>query len=154
MLILGSTSDLLRVTTSAAGDVDVHASWVDNAAGAITPGRTNTAAITTAVTTTVVGSPAASTYRTVQTMLIRNVHASVANDITVTHTDGTNAQDVYKTTLAAGEAIHYHEATGFARFNAAGLPVAPGDAGIANVQVFSGAGGTWTKPAGARSSSW
>ena len=48
MLILSSTSDLLRVTTSAAGDVDVHASWVDNASGTITPGRTNTAAITTA----------------------------------------------------------------------------------------------------------
>jgi len=52
MLILSSTSDIIRVVTSAAADVDVHASWVDNASGTITPGRTNTAPITTATTTT------------------------------------------------------------------------------------------------------
>jgi hypothetical protein len=150
MLILSSTSDLLRVTTSASSDVDVHASWVDNASGAITPGRTNTAAITTATTTTVVASPAASTQRTVQALLVRNVHASTSNDITIVHTDGTNAQDVYKTTLAAGESLHYHEATGFTRYTASGIPVAPGNAGAADVQVFNGSGGTWSKPAGAQ----
>lgn len=75
MLILSSTSDLVRVVTASAVDIDVHASWADNASGTVTPGRTNTL-ITTATTTSVVGSPAASTQRTVQYLSVRNTHAS------------------------------------------------------------------------------
>ena len=61
MINLASTSDLLKVITSAAGTVAVHASWVDlpNGGTSSSPGRTNTADITTATTTTVVASPAA-----------------------------------------------------------------------------------------------
>ena len=66
MLLLTSTSDKVRLTTSAAAAVDVHASYADNASGTITFGRTNTAQITTATTTDVVASPGASTSRTVQ----------------------------------------------------------------------------------------
>jgi len=43
MLLLTSTSDLVQVVTGQAVTTDVHASWVDNASGTITPGRTNTA---------------------------------------------------------------------------------------------------------------
>lgn len=112
MILLTSTSDLLRVITSAAVTVDVHASFVDMNGSTITPGRTNTA-ITTATTTTVVASPGASTYRTVKSVQIRNTHASSAVDITVVHTDGTTAVNVIKVTLAAGVALHYDEGNGF-----------------------------------------
>ena len=147
MLLLTSTSDKVRLTTSAAAAVDVHASYADNASGTITFGRTNTAQITTATTTDVVASPGASTSRTVQLLTVRNAHASVACDVTVIHTDGTNAETLYKATLAAGKGLLYSESAGWQRFNAAGLPVAPGNAGAADVQVFSGSGGTWTKAA-------
>lgn len=116
MLLLASTSDLLRVVTTQAVAVDVHASWADMAgtgpSAVVTPGRTNTA-ITSATTTTVVGSPGASTYRTVKTLAIRNKHASAAQEVTVVHTDGTTAVELIRCALAAGWCLHYHEAAGF-----------------------------------------
>ena len=112
MLLLASTSDLLRVITSAAVTTDVHASWVDRNGATITPGRTNTP-ITTATTTSVVGSPAASTFRTIKSLAIRNRHAATPQDVTVVHTDGTNAMELIKVTLTAGETLHYDEGAGF-----------------------------------------
>lgn len=112
MILLASTSDLLRITTSGTANIDVHASFVDMAGAAFTPGRTNTA-ISSATTTTVVASPAASTYRTVKTLTIRNRHATTANAVTVIHTDGTTVIELIKITLAAGEVLHYHESAGF-----------------------------------------
>jgi hypothetical protein len=105
MLQLTGTSDLIRVVTSAAADIEVHASWVDNNAGTITPGRTNTASIVTATTTTIVGSPSANIQRRVVSLSLRNNHASTSCDITVDHTDGTNADTLIKVTLLAGEAL-------------------------------------------------
>lgn len=119
MLLLTSTSDKLQVITSAAVTVDVHADWVDNLSGAITPGRTNTA-ITTATTTDVVASPAASTQRNIQAVSIANKHASTANTVTVQHTDGTTVVLVMKVTLAAGERLQYEDADGWSMRDAAG----------------------------------
>jgi hypothetical protein len=112
MLLLASTGDLLRVVTSAAVTTDVHASWCDLSGGTVTPGRTNTA-ISTATTTTVVGSPAAATYRTVKSLTVRNRHATTAQTVTLKHTDGSTDVELIKVTLAAGECLHYHEAAGF-----------------------------------------
>jgi len=112
VLLLASTSDLLRVITSAAITQDVHASWVDVSGSAVTPGRTNTL-ITTATTTTVVAGPASSTYRTVKTLTIRNRHASTSGDVTVIHSDGTNIPELVKVTLLAGDALHYDEHNGW-----------------------------------------
>lgn len=105
MLILASTSDLVRVVTDATADVEVHASWADLASGTVTPGRTNTASITTATTTTVVASPASSTQRNVNHLNIRNNHASTSVGVVVDHTDGTNAETLVKATLLPGEAL-------------------------------------------------
>lgn len=103
MLLLTSTSDIIRIVTGAAAAIAVHASWVDNAAGTITPGRTNTASIATATTTTVVGSPGASTQRNVKHLNITNNHASASTQVTVQHFDGTNSEDLMGVTLLAGE---------------------------------------------------
>jgi hypothetical protein len=122
---LTSTSDLIRVVTSAAADVEVHASWADLAAGVVTPGRTNTASITTATTTTVVGSPVASTVRRVKLLFINNAHASTSTDVTVEHTDGTNAERLSKVALLAGESLNFVEGAGFVHLDANGLPKDP-----------------------------
>ena len=111
MLALASTSDKLQLVTSAAATTDVHASWVDFAAGAATPGRTNTVGIG-AATTDIVAAPAASTVRSVKTVTVRNRHATTATDVTLKHTDGTNAPELVKVTLAAGWTLHYDEHNG------------------------------------------
>lgn len=112
MLLLASTSDLLRVVTSAAVDTDVHATFADLNGTTVTPGRTNTA-ISTATTTTVVGSPGSSTYRSVKTMTVRNKHATTAQTTKVLHTDGTTAVELIEVVLSAGDCLHYHEGAGF-----------------------------------------
>jgi hypothetical protein len=112
MILLTSVTDKLRLTTSAAVTTDVHASWIDNAAGTITPGRTNTA-ITTAATTDIVGVPGSSTQRNVKTLHIRNKHATLSQQITVIHTDGTTAVELHSCTLTAGQALQYVDGQGF-----------------------------------------
>ncbi len=120
MILLTSTSDIIRVVTGAAvSTIGAHASWVDNNAGTITPGRTNTA-ITTATTTTVVGSPAASTQRNLKMLVISNNHASSACPVTVQHFDGTTSIDLQAVTLLAQESLvlteegewYHYDATG------------------------------------------
>ncbi len=112
MILLTSTADLLRVTTSSTANLDVHASYVDLSGSTVTPGRTNTT-ISSAATTTVVDSPASSTQRTVKSLHIRNRHATTSNDVTVIHTDGTTAVELIKVTLPAGYVLHYDEGAGF-----------------------------------------
>lgn len=105
MLLLTSTSDILRVVTgSAVSTITVHASWLDNASGTMTPGRTNTA-ITTATTTTVVAAPGASTQRNIKGLFVTNNSAGSATQITVQQFDGTTSVDLIGVTLLPGENI-------------------------------------------------
>ncbi len=103
---LTGTSDLIRIVTTTAADIDVQASWADQTTTAFTPGRTNTL-ITSATTTTVVGSPAASTQRAVTSLKVRNAHASTSNTVTIEHTDGSTPVEVFKGELLAGECVQY-----------------------------------------------
>lgn len=114
MLVLASTSDLVRAITSSTADLKCHASWVDlvDAATTATPGRTNTS-ITTATTTTLVASPASSTKRTVNLLSCKNDHATLTNDVTILHTDGTTVINLIKVTLAAGETLVHDHGTWF-----------------------------------------
>lgn len=114
MLLLTSTTEKVQVITGSTGDVDVHASFVDaTASTSPVPDTQFQVGIVTAATTDVVAAPAASTWRNVQTLLIRNVHASVTNLVTVRVTDGTNNADVFAASLAAGESIQYLDGVGF-----------------------------------------
>lgn len=122
MLLLTGTSDLVTVTTSAIGTIAVHTSWVDNNAGTITPGRTNTPIISTATTTTVVASPTASVQRNVKKININNTHASVANLVTVNHTDGTTVIPLWDATLAAGESAEMSEDGNWTYYDNTGKP--------------------------------
>jgi len=105
MLLLTSTSDVVRiVTASAVSTITVDASYLDNASGTITPGSTITN-ITTATTTTVVAAPGSSTQRNVASLSIANNNASSANAITVQKFNGTIAADLITVTLLAGETL-------------------------------------------------
>jgi hypothetical protein len=122
MILLTSTSDKLQLVTSAAVTVDVHASWVDNASGTITPGRTNTG-ITTATTTDIVAAPGSSTQRNVKSLHVVNRHASTSTNVTIKHTDGsTTPQLTTAITLLAGESLEYVEGQGFRVYDATGQP--------------------------------
>jgi len=119
VLLLTSTSDLIQLITSGISvTVDVQASWIDFTSTTQTPGRTNTA-IATSTTTTVVASPAGSTQRNVKRLMVRNKHASASCTVTVRHTDGTTAVELFKITLLTKETLSFDE-EGFKVFDANG----------------------------------
>jgi hypothetical protein len=112
MILLTSTSDIIRVVTGSAASVQVHASWVDNNAGTITPGRTNTAAITSATTTTIVAAPAGSTQRNVKSLVLSNLSAT-STTVSVQHFDGTVSSELFSCTLLTNETLTLDESGNF-----------------------------------------
>ena len=132
MINLASTSDLIRVITSHAAQIEVHASWVDLNGTTVTPGRTNTPAITTATTTTIVGSPAASTVRNAKHLNITNDHASQSCTVTVEHTDGTTVVELMSFALLPGENMIFNEEGRWAHRDAQGAEYPPAGLGSYN----------------------
>jgi hypothetical protein len=114
MLLLASTSDLLRVVTSSTSATDVQVSAMDmntTTSDRPTGYRANTA-ISTATTTTIAASPAANTLRTIKTVSIFNRGGST-QVVTVLHTDGTTVVEIAQATLAPDTCLQYHEAGGW-----------------------------------------
>lgn len=109
MINLTSTSDIIQVVTSAAAQIEVHASWVDILAGVGTLGRTNTPHIVTATTTTVVAAPAASTQRNLKHLNITNDHPSASCTVSVEHFDGTTTIELIAFILLPGENMIFNE---------------------------------------------
>lgn len=128
MIILASTADLVRVATSHAALVEVHASYVDLNGTTVTPGRLNTL-ISTATTTTVVASPASSTVRNIKHLNITNDHASQSCNVTVEHTDGTTAIELMAFTLLPGENMILNEEGRWAHRDAQGAEYPPAGLG-------------------------
>jgi len=126
MLLLTSATDVIQIVTGSAITLDVHASWVDNVSGTITPGRTNTE-ITTATTTTVVAGPA-SGQRNVQTMLVSNLSAS-AGQVTINYFDGTATVTLFSLSLLAGYTVQFAAGSGFTVFTSAGVILSAGATG-------------------------
>lgn len=114
MLLLASTSALLRLVTSGTSAVDVQVSAMDmNTTTSDRPtGYSNNVAISSATTTTIAASPAANNLRTIKTVSIRNKGAGV-QVVTVIHTDGTTPSEVLEVTLAPDTGLYYHEAAGW-----------------------------------------
>lgn len=132
MLLLTSTSDIIRLITGSAADIEVHTSFVDAAAGpTFTPGRTNTS-ITTATTTTVVASPGASTQRNVKHINVTNNHASASCVVAVEHYDGTTAVELMQFTLLPGENMIFNEEGRWAHRDAQGAEYPPAGLGMYN----------------------
>jgi hypothetical protein len=120
MILLTTPASKLQLNTSAAGAIAVQASWVDASGATITPGGANLASITAAATTDVVAGPAASTQRNVKDLSVRNTSATVANTVTLIHTDSVNAVEKFKCTLAAGETLVYDQGGDFQVYDAKG----------------------------------
>lgn len=118
MLFLPTTSTVLRIVTSTAANLDVHASWVDRLAGTDTSNYTDTT-IAAAATTTVVAAPAASTVRNVRLLTIANRHATLSCVIQVQHYDGT-AYQMQQATLKPGETLSYNDTAGWIKNDASG----------------------------------
>jgi len=132
MLLLTSTSDVVRITTgTATSTIEVHASYVDNASGVITPGRTNTR-ITTATTTTVVASPGASIQRNVKGMYVTNNSTGTTCMVGVEHFDGTNSVELMQFNLLPGENMTFNEDGGWRHRDANGSEYPPTGLGAYN----------------------
>ena len=145
MILLTSTSDKIQVITSAAGSIDLHASYVDNSASTVTPDRLNISGVITATTTNLVASPGASTYRSVKFISVYNNSLTVTNTITIDHTDGTNVATLWKGNLGPGEGVKYDN--GFQKYSSAGAISSSVTAYPVDTQDFATAGTfTWTKP--------
>lgn len=109
MILLSSTSDQIKLVTSAAANsIDVHASYVDLSGAVITPGRLNTK-VTTATTTTIVASPAASTIRNMKGLYISNNSVGTNTGVAVQHSDGTTTVELIEVVLLPGENLAYRE---------------------------------------------
>jgi len=109
MLLLKST-DILRLVTGAAGDIDVVVSWVDKISDtSFTPDRSLNATIATATTTTIAGSPSSGVVRNITGVSIENASATVSNTVTVQLFDGTNNADLISITLLPGENLYFTE---------------------------------------------
>lgn len=129
MLNLSSTSSIVRVITSAAASVEVHASWVDLSGTTVTPGSLNTPNITTATTTTVVLAPAASTVRNVKGLYITNVSASASVRVTVEQFDGTTPAELMGFILLPGENMTFNAEGRWSHRDAQGAEYPPAGLG-------------------------
>lgn len=120
MLLLTSILDVVRVITDVGStDIEVHASWLNLAGTTVTPGRTNTASITTATTTTVVAAPGAAEYRNVRHLNIRN-NSAVTTVVTVEHTDTVTAETLMKCTLLTLESLVLDATGRWTHYNSTG----------------------------------
>ena len=121
MLILSSTSDIVRVVTGASASVTVSVAAVDNTSGTITvPDTPPIAAITTATTTTIVAAPGSGVQRNVKGISLTNNHATVSTQVTVQRYKGQYSADLMGVALLPGEncildesgAWHHHDVQG------------------------------------------
>lgn len=106
-MILTLVTDLIQVITSSAGTLDVQADWADQTTIDFTPGRDNTT-IASAVTTTIVASPGASTQRQVKNISLVNTDIALSNTVIVQFFDGTTAFTLFTYTLAPNQQAQYN----------------------------------------------
>lgn len=108
-LILKPTGDVVRLVTSSTADIEYVVSYAigDVAAAPMTIKGADRAhgTIATAATTALTTAPGASERFNVTSIELRNKHASASNDLTVQFFDGTNARELIKVTLYAGEKL-------------------------------------------------
>jgi hypothetical protein len=111
MLILASTTDKLQVVTESTGAINVHASYLDNVAGSVNPGRQNTVISVVAITD-VVAAPNSGVQRNVKTLHVNN-SGTTNNTVTVQHTDGTVVAKMHRMLLPPDQTLQYIDEVGF-----------------------------------------
>lgn len=112
---LFNTTDKLQVISSSVADLEVVATYTDmvKSSGAWLSTNRQGTKITTATTTDILAAPASTEVRGINSLFIRNKHASTANDVTVQYNANATLWELYKTTLNAGETLEYIEGVGF-----------------------------------------
>jgi hypothetical protein len=110
--LTNASTDKLQLVTDTGADVDVVVSWVDWVSNTPTPGTTPTA-ITTATTTDIVATPAASTIRNVKHITARNKDSSLTQTLTVILDRNGTDYEIHKTILQPGECLEFIEGIGF-----------------------------------------
>lgn len=129
MLLLTTTSDQIRLVTSAAANaIEVHASFVDLNGTTVTPDKQNTK-ITTATTTTIVSSPGASTQRNVKAIYVTNNSVGTSCDVAVQFWDGTSSYELMQFVLLPGENLGYREDGSWVHRDAQGAEYPPAGSG-------------------------
>jgi hypothetical protein len=136
MLVLVTTTDTLRVITSAVCDVDAVVSHMDCSQASppvMDQPETTVTNITTAATTTIAAAPGGTKRRNIKSINLRNAHATNPVDVTVTLERSSTSYELIKVTLLAGETLEYVEGVGF--FKVATLVSSP--AAAYNVSLAS-----------------
>jgi Collagen triple helix repeat (20 copies) len=129
MILLTSTSDVIRVVTGQDAAIDVHVSWIDNVSGAVVPDRANSS-IAAATTTEVVPAPPAGVQRNVKYMTARNKDATQTTEILFEHVSAAGAVELYKETVLPDGQIQFTDLHGFS------------GSGYAGDETFAEVGGT------------
>ena len=125
MVMLASTSDVLRVVTGAAASITINSWYADANAGVISASRPSNLLITTATTTTIVGSPGSGIQRNVRACQITNNSSTVSCQVTVQHYDGATAADLMGVTLLPGENLILTEEGQWTHHDVQGAAYAP-----------------------------
>ncbi len=132
MLLLTTTSDVVRVVTSAAANsINCHASWMDTNGTTVTPGRQNTI-ISTATTTTVVPSPGSGVTRNLKGLYITNDSVGTSCIVSVDHFDGTTQVELISFIMLPGENLGYREDGSWIHRDAQGAEYPPAGLGAYN----------------------
>lgn len=142
MINLCTPTEVIRIVTDFAADVDVYASWIDKIGSACTLDASGGTQITTATTTTVVLAPAASTVRNVKQLSISNRDAADGVGVTVQFYDGTNTVVIMREYLGPGDQLELtDDGTWYARLQGGA---------ITRTFLTVGVGATYTTPPGVR----
>ena len=144
-----STTDILRVTCgTSVASIHIHCSWVDDNAGVVTPGNTQTI-ITSSTSATTVSPAVTSSHQTnIKTLVIHNISATATLiTIDIQPISAGTAAVLMTYTLQPNETIQYFDTLGFEVLDAAGgRKVSPASGRLLAVTVKT-SGTTFTSTA-------
>ena len=124
MMFLKATNEIIELVSSSAADLDYSVHWVDVVvASGATPGSSE-GKIVSATTTTITAAPAASTFRQIKTIIVKNIHGATSNTVSVQKDiAGTNYSLTGDVVLAPGQSLLYAEGIGWVKYTSDGVKI-------------------------------
>lgn len=112
---LFNTTDKLQLVTGAAATLDVVVTFTDLVAssGAFSKTDRQLTAITTATTTDILAVPAADRTRGINSIFVRNKHATQNSDVTIVYDANGTDYEIHKITLQPGALLEFIEGIGW-----------------------------------------
>lgn len=136
---LEGATDALEVVTTSTSAIDYTAVFSNVTATALTTPGTSVGQITTATTTTIIAAPAASNWRYIRFLRLRN-SGSATNTVTVQIDRSASNRTLWSGTLAAGASVLMDDQGQFQPYLASGTPFSNADA-----PGFTGKNYAWGK---------